>query len=271
MATLDGKVCVVTGGGRGIGRVCAEEMARQGAEAIALLDVVPEDLDAAAAAVAELGTEATGFDCDITDAVVVKEVMDQVGERYGRIDVLHNNAGLLEARLTHATRVDELPEDVWDRVFGVNVKGMWLCTKYATPWLRRSDAAAIVNCGSTSSYLAFPTEACYCASKAAVLGLTRATALDLAEDGIRCNCYCPTSTETAMIGPDITGGEDPDQARRELAASHLVPRLGRPEDVAKLVCFLASDDAAFINGASHAVDGGTLAWRGLRPLAADRA
>lgn len=261
---LTGYVCAVTGAGRGIGRVCAEEMARQGAAAVVALDVHQDALAGSRKGIEENGAAAIALPCDITSSAAVAEAFDSVGEEFGRIDVLLNNAGLLEARLTDKTRIDELPEDVWDKVFGVNVKGMWLCTKFATPWLKKSKAPAIVNCGSTSSFVAFPTEACYCSSKAAVVGLTRSTALDLAPFGIRCNCYCPTSTETSMISPEIVSSVDPDATRQELAASHLIPRLGDPLDVAKLVCFLASEDASFITGATHAVDGGTLAWRGLR-------
>ncbi len=179
--------------------------------------------------------------------------------------MLHNNSGKLESNLTDQTSVADLPEEVWDLMFAVNVRGMWLCTKYAVPWLRQSEAAAIVNCGSTSSFVAFPTEACYCATKAAVVSLTKSTALDLAEHNIRCNCYCPSSTETEMLSAVFAAEEDAQKVRDELAASHLVHRLGRPGDVAKLVCFLASDDASFINGAAVLVDGGALAWRGLRP------
>lgn len=261
---LTDKVCVVTGAGGGIGRVCAEEMARQGAAAVVALDVQEDALQSTRAGIEDSGAQAFTTACDITSSDAVSEAFESIGAEFGRIDVLLNNAGLLEARLTDKTRIDELPEDVWDKVFGVNVKGMWLCTKFATPWLKQSEAPAIVNCGSTSSFLAFPTEACYCSSKAAVVGLTRSTALDLAPFGIRCNCYCPTSTETPMISPDIVSRADPDAARQELAASHLIPRLGEPRDVAKLVCFLASEDASFITGATYAVDGGTLAWRGLR-------
>lgn len=261
---LTGYVCAVTGAGGGIGRVCAEEMARQGAAAVVALDLSQDALAEAAKGIEENGARAVTLPCDITSAAAVAAAFDSIGEALGRLDVLLNNAGLLEARLTDKTRIDELPEEVWDKVFGVNVKGMWLCTKFATPLLKKSKAPAIVNCGSTSSFLAFPTEACYCTSKAAVLGLTRSTALDLAPFGIRCNCYCPTSTETPMIAPDILSNANPEAARQDLAASHLIPRLGDPRDVAKLVCFLASEDAAFITGATYAVDGGTLAWRGLR-------
>jgi NAD(P)-dependent dehydrogenase (short-subunit alcohol dehydrogenase family) len=260
---LTGKVCVVTGAAKGIGRACALEMADRRAAAVVACDLDAEGAQETAAEVGARGSEGIALACDVTDGVRVANVMDEVGRRFGRIDVLHNNAGILEGQFTQDAAVDTLTEEVWDRLFAVNVKGTWLCTKYATPWLRRSEAAAIVNAASISALLAFPTETAYCATKAAVASLTRSTALDLAEDGIRCNCYCPTSIETDMLSPAYAPEVDPEQTTRELAASHLVHRLGRPEDVAKLVCFLASDDACFINGSAYLIDGGALAWRGL--------
>jgi NAD(P)-dependent dehydrogenase (short-subunit alcohol dehydrogenase family) len=260
---LTDKVCVVTGGAAGIGRACAVEMAAQGAAAVAVVDLDLAGAEETARLVRERGADARALRCDIRDATAVAATMAAIGGEHGRIDVLHNNAGVLEGRVTDDTAVDALAEEVWDLVFDVNVKGTWLSTKYAVPWLRRSASAAIVNCGSTSAYVAFEAEAAYCTSKAAILGLTRSTAHDLAADGIRCTCYCPTSTETAMLDPAWRGA-DRAAAEAALTASHLVRRLGRPEDVAKLVCFLASDDAAFINGSAHMVDGGALAWRGLQ-------
>jgi NAD(P)-dependent dehydrogenase (short-subunit alcohol dehydrogenase family) len=260
---LADKVCVVTGAARGIGRAAALEMARQGAEAVVVCDLNASGAEQAAREVRDLGVESLGLGCDVTRSDEVAETMDIVGARFGRIDVLHNNAGVLEVQMTEDTSVETLPEEVWDKLFAVNVKGTWLCTKHAVPWLRRSLAGAIVNCGSTSSFVAFPTEAAYCTTKAAVVALTRSTALDLAASGIRCNCYCPTSTETDMLGPAFAASGDSDVLLDELTSSHLVRRLGRPEDVAKLVCFLASDDASFINGSAHLIDGGALAWRGL--------
>lgn len=267
---LTGKVCLVTGAGGGIGRATAVVMAQRGAAAVILSDLG----DRASAAVEDVkahGAQALSQACDVSDAASVAALMSAIDERFGRLDVLHNNAGLLDTQLADQTRVDTLPESVWDAIFNVNVKGVWLCTKYAAPLLRKSPAGAIVNGASISGFLAFPEEPAYCASKAAVIQLTRNTAMDLAPDGVRCNCYCPASVDTPMLDPYWSSGGERAALEEDLTRSHLVPRLGRPQDIAKLVCFLASDDASFINGAAYPIDGGVLAWRGLRESAATTA
>ena len=260
---LDGKICLITGAGSGIGRATAVEMARQGAEEVIVSDID----DAGGAATVELveaeGGAAAFRHCDVSSSTDVAALIEWIGERHGRLDVLHNNAAIVDTQVTDATRIEELSEEVWDRVFAVNVRGSWLCIKHAVPLLRRSEAGAIVNCASVSSFVAFEGESCYCASKGAIPMLTRSAALDLARDGIRCNCYCPATIDTPMVANQFEAG-DAEEMNRTLTATHLMPdpRLGKPEEVARVVCFLASDASSFVNGAAYMVDGGALSWRG---------
>ena len=196
----------------------------------------------------------------------VERLMATAGERFGGIDVLHNNAGLLDTQLTDQLRLDQLPTEVWDRIFAVNVRGAWLCMKYAVPYLRKSRFPAIVNAASVSSFTAWEGEAAYGATKAAIMLLTQTAALDFLRFGIRVNCYCPGVVDTPMIRAAFAAAQDPEQARMELAGMHLTPepRLADPAEIANVVCFLASDDASFVNGAAVRVDAGLLAWRGTR-------
>lgn len=261
---LDTKVCVVTGAGAGIGRSTAVEMARQGARAIVAADLDLVAAEETAALVEDEGAEALPFRCDVSSASAVEELMNASSRAFGGIDVLHNNAGIHETSLTAHAHLDELEEHIFDKVVAVNLKGVWLATKHATRYLREADAGAIVNASSLSGLVGFDSAGVYCATKAAVILLTKVTALELAPYGIRCNCYCPGAADTAMARGYIEGSPDPTAAEQTLVASHLVPRMADPLEVAKLVCFLASADASFITGAAVPIDGGATAWRGVR-------
>lgn len=260
---LDGKVCVVTGAGSGMGRASAIEMARQGGRVV-VTDINVASGGETVATVVEEGGEAIFVPCNLRKADDIKALMEASAHHFGGIDVLHNNAAVHETDLTDRTSIEDLPDEVWDAVYEVNLKALWLTTRAAVPWLKKSKGASIVNVASTGAYVSYPQAGAYCATKGGVLLLTKAIAVDLSKYGIRCNCYCPGAIETPMTQKYIEAAEDKTAIMSVLTGAHLIPRLGRPEEVAKLACFLASDDSSFITGASYIIDGGTLAWRGQR-------
>jgi NAD(P)-dependent dehydrogenase (short-subunit alcohol dehydrogenase family) len=263
VSALKGKVCLVTGAGAGIGRETAIEMARQGARAVVASDLDLTRAEETVDLVERAGAGALAISCDVSSSAQVEEMMARTDADFGGLDVLHNNAGIHETGLTEETGIEELSEEVFDKVCDVNLKGVWLTTKHAIPLLRQSDSAAIVNASSLSGLVGFEGASVYCATKAAVILLTKATALELAGDGIRCNCYCPGAADTEMARGYIEAAPDPALAERMLVQCHLMPRMAEPVEIARLVCFLASDAASFMTGAAIPIEAGALAWRGV--------
>ena len=261
---LDEKTCIVTGAGSGMGRASAVQMAAQGGR------VMVTDVDEASAlqtrsAIEASGGAASSFVCNLRKPDEIKALMAFTAETFGGIDVLHNNAAIHETDLTTQTSVEELPDDVWDAVYEINLKAIWLTVKYAAPFLKQSKRGpAIVNVASTGAFVSYPQAGAYCATKGGVLMLTKAIAVDLAPFGIRCNCYCPGAIDTPMMQKYFEAAPDKKAIMSVLTGAHLIPRLGKAEEIAKLACFLASDDSSFITGGSYVIDGGTLAWRGQR-------
>jgi NAD(P)-dependent dehydrogenase (short-subunit alcohol dehydrogenase family) len=253
---LGAKVAIVTGAGQGLGRAIVLEMARQGAAAVAVVDRRAETAAETAALARDLGADAHAIGCDLRDRDQIAAMVAEAAERLGGLDVLVNNAGIIESTLTADCAVDTLPEDVWDAVYETNLRAPWLATKFAAPHLRRSRRGpSIVNAGSVSGLLGFANAPAYCTTKGGVIQLTRQTAVDLGPH-VRCNCFCPGVIATPMARDHIAAGEDPAARERELVAPQILDRMGTPEDVGKLVCFLASDDAAFITGGVYPIDGG---------------
>lgn len=257
---LAGRTCVVTGAADGMGRATALEMAREGA-AVVVSDVQDELGAETVSLIAELGENAVYVPCDVRDESQIKALMQTAVAQFGGIDVLHNNAAVHEVAIAGPQPVDKISNELWNLVYETNLRGYWWCTKHAAPHLKRSPAPAIVNAASTASLVGYPGSPAYNAMKGAVLQLTRSTAVDLAP--VRCNCYCPAGVETPLLESFLEGAPDPEAVRQELIDNYLVKRLGTPEDIAKLVCFLASDAASWITGAVISVDGGALAWRAL--------
>lgn len=263
MSSLDGRIGLVTGAGQGIGRAIAVEMAQSGAAAVAVADRHEATAVETADLVRAGGAEAEVIVCDLRDRDQVEAMVARTAQRFGGLDVLFNNAGVIETSLTHDCAVDTISEEAWDAVYEVNLKAVWLTTKFAAPHLRRSSRGpAIVNTASVSGLTGFPLGPAYCTTKGGVIQLTKVTAIDLAP--VRCNCFCPGVIDTPLAQGFFAAAQDRDAMERALVAPQLVDRLGRPGEVAKLACFLASDDAAFITGASFVIDGGALAWRGVR-------
>ena len=256
---LEDRICLVTGAGQGMGRAAAVEMARQGAQAVAVLDIQREAGEETAELVRTAGAKSAYVQCDLRRPAEIRAAVGSVADSFGGLDVLHNNAGVIERAFTDDVDFDVLPEPLWDLVMDVNLKAVWLMSRAAAPLLRRSGRTpAIVNAASTAGYVAY-SHAAYGVSKAAVIQLTRTMAVTLAPT-VRVNCYSPGTIDTQMGAMD--GTDDPRVAR--MTAPNLIPRRGTVEEVAKLVCFLASPDATFITGASYLIDGGSLAWRGER-------
>ncbi len=251
---------MVSGAAQGMGRSIALMMAERGARAVVVVDRV--DSAQVCDEIRERGADALGVMCDLRDRDSVRVAVDETVAEFGGIDVLVNNAGVLERAFTNDVDFDTVPEELWDLVMDVNVKGAWLLSRFAAPHLRVSRRTpAIVNAASIAGRAAF-SHAVYGVSKAALIQLTRSMALTLAPD-VRVNCYCPGTVDTDMSASARSAGAV-DSRVAAITEANLIPRLARPDEIAEVACFLASPAASFITGAAYDVDGGAMAWRGHR-------
>lgn len=247
---------LVTGGASGIGRAVAGLLAREGA-LVAIVDCDGPGGRAAAEAIAASGGRATFIEADVTRCEDAQRAVEAALAWCGRLDVVVNSAGVIR----RATVVETSEAD-WDRVMAVNVKGIYLVARYAIPAMRASGGGAIVNIASGWGLVGGPKAAAYCASKGAVVQLTRAMAIDHANEGIRVNCVCPGDTDTPMLRAEAAElGERFEEFVRR-AARRPLGRVGLPEEVARAVVFLAGDQASFVTGTTLVVDGGGLAGCG---------
>lgn len=251
---LEGKVAVVTGGASGIGLATAELLSAYGA-AVALLDVNREKGEAAARAMREAGRKAEFYACDITSREVCETTVKAVTEHFGRIDILFNNAGV-----TYRRTVVDLPEEEWDQVVDVILKGAYLMAKYVIPVMAQNGGGSIINTGSGWGIKGGDKAAAYCAAKGGLVNLTRAMAIDHGSVNIRVNSVNPGDTDTAMLREEGRQlGYEEKQFLVDSAKGRPLERLGTPEDVANAVLFLASDLSKWITGAALVVDGGGIA------------
>ncbi|OQB28062.1 MAG: 2,5-dichloro-2,5-cyclohexadiene-1,4-diol dehydrogenase [Chloroflexi bacterium ADurb.Bin180] len=251
---LEGKVTLVSGGSSGIGRATAMLMANEGARVVlacrdqARGDEVVREIRAQ-------GGQASLVRCDVCELADCEAAVAHTADTWGRLDVLFNNAGVIfPGRSVVQTSLQE-----WQKTFDTNVSGAYLMSKFAIPLMTASGGGVIINTASDKGLVGRRGCAAYCASKGAVVQLTRAMALDHAREGIRVNCICPGSVDTPMLRHEMELLGDRDAMREAFAAKHPLNRICTPEEVAAVVVFLASSEAAFITGAALSVDGGRLA------------
>lgn len=252
-----GKVAIVTGGALGMGRVTAQEFARQGAQ-VTIADI---DAQAGAAAVAEIerdGGQALLVEADLARAADCERVVRSTVERFGGVDVLFNNVGIQP--LDSYANAEDTTEAQWDRILGVNLKSYFLMAKYALPEIRKRGGGAIINNASVQGLQSVPGVPAYAASKGGVLSLTRQLAMEYAREGIRVLAICPGTIETEMVRTAAAREPGPiEETLARMGRSHPIGRIGTGQDIANLVTFLASDRASFMTGEFVCVDGGYMA------------
>jgi 3-oxoacyl-[acyl-carrier protein] reductase len=245
---LKGRVAIVTGGGRGIGREIALVLAREGVKTV-VTDISQDNLDSLSAEFGSESLQGRQLICDVTKSGQIKKTVSAVVEEYGRIDVLVNNAGI-----ALGAAVDGHPEDAWDAVLNANLKGTFLMCREVVPVMKRQKSGRIINASSFAAIVPRAFTAAYASSKAGVVYLTRVLAGELGPWNITVNCYAPGMVPTEMNNYDKL----PEEKQDELLSMLTLHRFGDKRDVANLICFLASDLAGYITGTFIDVSGGKL-------------
>jgi NAD(P)-dependent dehydrogenase (short-subunit alcohol dehydrogenase family) len=245
---LENKVAIVTGGGAGIGEAIAIRFAQEGARVV-VAEVDPARGQSTIASIQTLGGEAAFVQTDVSSEAQVKGMVETTLQRFGRVDILVNNAAVL---MSYETRAHELSNEEWDRTININLRGYWLCSKYAIPYMMAQGAGTILFIASRTGLRGFAGLAAYSASKGGVLALMRSMAADYAPDGIRINAIIPGTMDTPMNAKEFS---EPG-ARNKYIPRIPARRLGVASDIAGMATFLATDEAAFCVGGLYFVDGG---------------
>jgi NAD(P)-dependent dehydrogenase (short-subunit alcohol dehydrogenase family) len=251
---LTGKVAIVTGAGSGIGLAIARLFGAQGAHVV-LLDLDRESACAAAEAIQSAGGTADAAGCDVADADQVADTFGRIEAARRRIDILVNNAGI-----AHVGTIEQTTEAELDRLYRVNVKGVFLCARAAVPIMLRQGGGVILNMASIASLIGLPDRFAYSMSKGAVLTMTRSIAVDYMKQNIRCNCICPARVHTPFVDQYVAkhyAGREA-EVLQQLAAYQPIGRMGTSEEVACLALYLCADEASFVTGQAYPIDGGVL-------------
>ncbi|HLO06214.1 MAG TPA: SDR family oxidoreductase [Terriglobales bacterium] len=250
---LKDKIAIVTGAGTGIGRAIAVAMVGAGAH-VALVGRRKDKIEAVAREAAPGGRSAIAVAADVSKRAEIEHVLQETVKAFGGINVLVNNAGIL-----HAGTAEQITEAQWDETFNINVRGLWLLSRAVLPHLRKAGGGSIINVASVLGINGVRNRAAYAASKGAVVLLTKCMAIDHGHENIRVNAICPSFVETDLTAAVLSKAADPDAIRRERIGVHPLGRLGQPEDLAGLAVYLASEESAWVTGATFPVDGGYLA------------
>jgi NAD(P)-dependent dehydrogenase (short-subunit alcohol dehydrogenase family) len=247
---LEDKVGIVTGAGTGIGRACALALAKEGARVV----LIGRRKDRIEEVAREIGDGAMAIQADVSNQGELTNVLNQTVTRFGRLNFLLNNAGVLLIG-----NAEQITEEQWDHTFNVNVRAVWLLSRAALPHMRKAGGGSIINIASTLGIVAARNRAAYAPSKGALILLTKSMAVDYGQENIRVNAICPSFVETDLSAAVINQTADPAAVRRERTAAHPIGRLGRPDDIAGLAVYLASDESSWVTGTVLPVDGGYLA------------
>ena len=244
---LKGKIGIITGAGSGIGRACAVALAREGAR-VALFGRRKERVEEVAQ---EIGDHAFAVGGDVSKKDDLNRLLDATVTRFGTLNFLVNNAGIL-----HIGNAEQINEDQWEQTFNVNVTSVWLLSRGALSHMRKAGGGSIINIASVLGIVGARNRAAYAPSKGAVVLLTKSMAVDHGHEKIRVNAICPSFVESELTAGILSKVGDPESFRRERIAAHPIGRLGRPEDIASLTVYLASDESSWTTGATLPVDGG---------------
>jgi NAD(P)-dependent dehydrogenase (short-subunit alcohol dehydrogenase family) len=247
---LKGKVAIVTGGGSGIGRVTAALLAGEGAK-VAVADLDEKNGRESVEDIGRAGGEGLFIRTDVAVSAEVKRMADLTVDRFGRIDVLVNVAGIFREG-----GVVETSEDEWRRVLDVNLTGIFLCMKHCVPRMIEGGGGSVVNVSSEAGLVGIANQVAYNASKSGVIALTKSAAVDLAGHRVRVNCVCPGRVHTPLVDRVIRASPDPEKTRRVLSEDRPLKRMGKPEEIAAGILFFAGDDSPYATGAVLSIDGG---------------